>query len=179
MKQCNSTVNLKHHIFGPLYIRPWRYQKGLKFSTSVNFFLQKSNLEINSSCVANEFRLQHSLFPCLKMYVPITKNIMISWVFGSIFGVSVSLLLIHMNQNYKSQLSLFYKSERGPPSAFQGHAHSHKDLENVEGPDEVVEFHNGNTSVHKDEDLVAREMAEKVRVLCWVMTQPKNHKSKV
>ena len=113
------------------------------------------------------------------MYVPITKNIMISWVFGSIFGVSVSLLLIHMNQNYKSQWSLFYKSERGPPSVFQGHAHSHKDLENAKGPDEIVEFHNGNKSVHKDEDVVAREMAKKVRVLCWVMTQPMNHKSKV
>ena len=104
---------------------------------------------------------------------------MISWVFGSIFGVSVSLLLIHMDQNYKSQWHLFYKSERGPPSAFHGHAHSHKDLENAEGPDEVVEFHKGNSSVHKDEDVVAREMAEKVRVLCWVMTQPANHKSKV
>lgn len=31
---------------------------------------------------------------------------------------------------------------------------------------------------HKNEDTVALEIAKKVRVLCWVMTGPKNHQSK-
>ncbi len=33
---------------------------------------------------------------------------------------------------------------------------------------------------HSDagEDLVARELSQKVRVLCWVMTGPKNHEKK-
>ena len=48
------------------------------------------------------------------------------------------------------------------------------------GPNEIVVFHNTKESVfHKDEDGIARELAEKVKVLCWVMTQPDNHKSKV
>lgn len=38
------------------------------------------------------------------------------------------------------------------------------------GPDD--EFH------HSDEDRVARELRRQVRVLCWVMTQPRNHVKK-
>ena len=29
-----------------------------------------------------------------------------------------------------------------------------------------------------DEDLVAKELAEKIRVLCWIMTAPDNHEKK-
>ena len=112
------------------------------------------------------------------MNVQITKNMVISWVFGTIFGLSISLLTIDMTQNmpqYKSQWSIFYNSVRGQAQTY----HGHKDLENAKGPDEIVVFHKNNESVHKDEDEVARKIAEKVRVLCWVMTQPQNHKSKV
>ena len=35
---------------------------------------------------------------------------------------------------------------------------------------------NKNTSVHKEE---AMDLARKVRILCWIMTQPENHKLKV
>ena len=41
-------------------------------------------------------------------------------------------------------------------------------------------FYNKNTkSVNRDEDLISRDMTEQVRVLCWIMTGPENHKSKV
>ena len=126
--------------------------------------------------------LLKKLFSLKIMHVPITKNMVISWVFGTIFGLSVSLLTIDMMQNmpqYKSRWSILDISERGPAQTYHGHAHNHKDLENATGPDEIVVFHKNNESVHKDEDEVARKIAEKVRVLCWVMTQPLNHKSKV
>ena len=106
-----------------------------------------------------------------------TKDMVISWFFGCIFGLSVSLFTVDVMSNYK--FSLFYKSERGTPVSSHNHAHSHMDLEDAEGPDEIVVFHNKNESGHEGEDVVARKMAEKVRVLCWVMTQPENHKSKV
>ena len=109
-----------------------------------------------------------------KMQVPISKNIVISLVIGFIFGLSVSLFTISKTQylpnNNKNILRGLHP---------HGHAHSHEDLEDEEGPPDIVMFHNGNESVHRDEDLVARQLAEKVKVLCWVMTQPKNHKSKV
>jgi glycoprotein-N-acetylgalactosamine 3-beta-galactosyltransferase len=32
--------------------------------------------------------------------------------------------------------------------------------------------------IHVGEDVEAKKMAEKVRVLCWIMTNPKNHEKK-
>ena len=100
----------------------------------------------------------------------------ISWFFGFIFGLSVSLFTVDVMSNYKLSL---YLSGKETSSPFLNHAHSHEDLQNAEGPDENVVFHNKSESFHEDDDVVARKMAEKVRVLCWVMTQPENHKSKV
>ena len=104
------------------------------------------------------------------MYVPISKNKLISLAIGSFFGLLMSLLTKKMfwDLKQKSQWSLYYKS-----------AFSQKDLPDTDGPDEIVVFHKENESVHKDMDLVARKLAERVRVLCWIMTQPDNHKSKV
>ena len=113
----------------------------------------------------------------IKMLVPISKHTVVGWVFGSIFGLSVSLLTINLIQHPNYKWSILHKSDK---SAFHGHAHSHRDLEDEVGPDDIVVFHkNDSVHHHKDEDLVAREMAGRVRVLCWVMTQPENHRSKV
>ncbi|KAJ0176820.1 hypothetical protein K1T71_007999 [Dendrolimus kikuchii] len=39
--------------------------------------------------------------------------------------------------------------------------------------------HSSDDPAHKDEDTtIADELAKKVRVLCWVMTQPRNHEKK-
>ena len=115
-------------------------------------------------------------FLFIKMLVPISKHTVVAWVFGSIFGLSVSLLTINLIQHPNYKWSILHKSDK---SAFHGHAHSHRDLEYEVGPDDIVVFHKNDSVHHKDEDLVAREMAGRVRVLCWVMTQPENHRSKV
>ena len=120
------------------------------------------------------------------MQVPISKNIVIALVIGFIFGLSVSLFTISKTQylpsysrnilrSLQSQWSQYSNSDQ----AHLSHAHSHEELEDAEGPEEILVFHNTNDSVHREEDGVARQLAERVRVLCWVMTQPKNHKSKV
>jgi len=41
-----------------------------------------------------------------------------------------------------------------------------------------VKFHGDDEDFHKGEDRIAQDMARKVRVLCWIMTGPKNHQSK-
>ncbi|XP_063233285.1 glycoprotein-N-acetylgalactosamine 3-beta-galactosyltransferase 1-like [Bacillus rossius redtenbacheri] len=57
--------------------------------------------------------------------------------------------------------------------------HHHSDMEDATLPEMVsVGSHNHDEEFHKDEDLVARQLARKVRVLCWVMTSPSNHEKK-
>lgn len=46
------------------------------------------------------------------------------------------------------------------------------------GPETEIKFHGENEDFHKGEDEVAQNIAKKVRVLCWIMTGPKNHQSK-
>ena len=43
---------------------------------------------------------------------------------------------------------------------------------------EVV-FHSKEEEAHRGEDKLAADLAEKVKVLCWVMTGPSNHRAKV
>ena len=85
------------------------------------------------------------------MPVPFSKNIVISLVTGLMFGLSVTLFTFHLTC---STNTLSPHSQRSPS-------------------------YEQNTSVNKDEDLEASEMTEQVRVLCWIMTQPQNHKIKV
>ena len=108
------------------------------------------------------------------MRVAIPKNIVIAFVIGCIFGLSVSLFTINLTQYlpiYNTNILRLFNSQwfhyNLHPS--HGRAHMHEDLEDAEGP----------RNESNDEDLVARQLSEKVKVLCWVMTQPKNHKSKV
>ena len=41
-----------------------------------------------------------------------------------------------------------------------------------------MKLHNPEEWTHKDESRMAKEMAKKVRVLCWVMTSPDHFDTK-
>lgn len=55
---------------------------------------------------------------------------------------------------------------------------THEGMAKLKGPDDPVRFHDQNEEYHKDEDALAQEVFKKVRVLCWVMTNPENHDKK-
>ena len=57
--------------------------------------------------------------------------------------------------------------------------HDHSELEGVSGPEREVVLHSKEEEAHQGEDKLAAELAEKVKVLCWVMTGPTNHQAKV
>ena len=58
-------------------------------------------------------------------------------------------------------------------------AHDHNDIEDAKGPTTEVVFHSPEEDAHKGEAVVAQELAKSVRILCWIMTGPQNHESKV
>ena len=85
------------------------------------------------------------------MQVQLSKNIVISLITGLMFGLSVTLFTFHLTC---STNSLGLHSLRS-------------------------QYYKQNTSVNRDEDLETGEITAEVRVLCWIMTQPQNHKIKV
>ncbi|CAG9862134.1 unnamed protein product [Phyllotreta striolata] len=77
------------------------------------------------------------------------------------------------------------KDSRPPRIDSSGHEHEHdefhreEDMENLRGPDQDVGEHNENDTHHRMTDSrIADALYNKVKVLCWVMTAPKNHDAK-
>ncbi|XP_059471615.1 glycoprotein-N-acetylgalactosamine 3-beta-galactosyltransferase 1-like isoform X2 [Neocloeon triangulifer] len=57
--------------------------------------------------------------------------------------------------------------------------HNHQDAESMlDGPNMEVGSHDGDEEFHQGGDDEAKKLAKEVRVLCWVMTNPSNHKKK-
>ncbi|XP_063590421.1 glycoprotein-N-acetylgalactosamine 3-beta-galactosyltransferase 1-like [Penaeus indicus] len=65
-----------------------------------------------------------------------------------------------------------------PPHSIENHAHNHEELENAAGPLGSVSMHSSHEAHHAGESVEAEQLKGKVRVLCWVMTNPKNHEKK-
>jgi glycoprotein-N-acetylgalactosamine 3-beta-galactosyltransferase len=60
-----------------------------------------------------------------------------------------------------------------------GDPHAGRDLYDAIGPDGDVGFHEANDDTHAYENTsIAQQLFKEVRVLCWVMTNPKNHRKK-
>lgn len=57
--------------------------------------------------------------------------------------------------------------------------HTNGDLADAEGPDRDVGFHANHEGAHAHENKsVANQLYNDVKILCWIMTNPKNHQKK-
>ncbi|XP_042207567.1 glycoprotein-N-acetylgalactosamine 3-beta-galactosyltransferase 1-like isoform X3 [Homarus americanus] len=65
-----------------------------------------------------------------------------------------------------------------PPQSIESHAHNHDELESAAGPMDNVAMHSSHEAHHAGEAVEAEILKDKVRVLCWVMTNPTNHQKK-
>ena len=84
-------------------------------------------------------------------------------------------------RNLQTEWQKYYNVSRSTDEAHGDvhDAHEHSELEEAAGPVTDVVFHSDHEEAHKGEGAVAAELAQQVKVLCWIMTGPKNHESKV
>ncbi|XP_046744738.1 glycoprotein-N-acetylgalactosamine 3-beta-galactosyltransferase 1-like isoform X2 [Diprion similis] len=93
---------------------------------------------------------------------------------GMVFGFFSACLLLAATNDAPRMFNWITGS---PAVSFRDPHHS-SELESETGPETDVKFHGADEEFHKGEDEVAQQMAKKIRVLCWVMTSPKNHQTK-
>ncbi|XP_052892260.1 glycoprotein-N-acetylgalactosamine 3-beta-galactosyltransferase 1-like isoform X2 [Anopheles moucheti] len=68
--------------------------------------------------------------------------------------------------------------QREPPSIVSD-PHTGNELREAAGPEQDVGQHAAHEEAHAHENAsLAHQLQQEVRVLCWVMTNPKNHKTK-
>lgn len=116
----------------------------------------------------------------------VSRNSLLTLAVGIMLGFSFSYMIL--NGNYASTEMFLQQPSteheqldaHGHDRGF-GHAHSHDDDDGTHKEEEGLQFDVSEMHFHQhgqDERQVADQMAEKVRVLCWVMTGPANHDKK-
>ena len=91
------------------------------------------------------------------------------FVIGLMVGVLVGVGMLNFQVEFTKPISL--------KNVIQ-YPESHDHLENVVGPVKEVKFHNSMEPNHYHEDDDAKDLYDKVKVLCWVLTSPANHEKK-
>ncbi|KAL1137736.1 hypothetical protein AAG570_009432 [Ranatra chinensis] len=125
------------------------------------------NLSIKIFCILNLVSLLGGLRPVTG------RNFFVVLAIGICLGFTFTYVLLHASSYNISELVLFPERQR-----FRGDAHHYSQLNDVEDIPAPVGHHSDDEEFHKGEDLVAKELAERVRVLCWIMTSPANHQKK-
>ncbi|KAE8738472.1 hypothetical protein FOCC_FOCC016031 [Frankliniella occidentalis] len=95
---------------------------------------------------------------------------------GIFIGFSSAFMLLSISSNISSFGDLLIPPRPGPRHS-DSHGHGQDSSEMLPHPQEFG-AHSSDEDFHKGEDVVAQKLAEKVRVLCWIMTSPSNHEKK-
>lgn len=117
----------------------------------------------------------------------LSRSSVLTLAAGMTFGFCLAYLFHSVNisgrlfQSFQPR----YPGDKGWDNDDHGHGHRHgndahgeEEMNDLAGPINDFGIHSSHEDSHAGEDEVARELREKVRVLCWVMTGPQNHEKK-
>ncbi|KAJ8923080.1 hypothetical protein NQ315_001632 [Exocentrus adspersus] len=110
----------------------------------------------------------------------VQKQLYFSLVTGIAVGFTLAFILLAPNTLYRpsNTYSLLHQDAHGHDHGDHD-VHDEEEMERFAGPEAPVGSHDDNDTFHKMTDTSLAEMLyKKVRVLCWVMTGPKNHQTK-
>ncbi|CAL1539230.1 unnamed protein product [Lymnaea stagnalis] len=98
------------------------------------------------------------------------------------FG-KVSVITLAIGIFIGISVSNIFRFTTSPRNSLSGYIpvdpHSHGENDDVSGPDNSLSWHDEHSHSHANENnSVARYLYKKVRVLCWVMTNPNNIQTK-
>ncbi|KAG8284686.1 hypothetical protein J6590_097638 [Homalodisca vitripennis] len=103
------------------------------------------------------------------------RTFVLTLAIGITFGFMFAYIVLTTSTYHIGEMAMFPVRE---PERIVGDPHHHSHMDNLPELKGEVGSHGHDEEFHKDEDLVARELYNKVRVLCWIMTSPGNHQKK-
>lgn len=107
----------------------------------------------------------------------VTKKGLVTFTVGIIFGFCFTYMLAFSSQ---WRTGTYYPDERVYYQHYIPESpDDHTDIDHLKGPDKPYKWDDAKHHSHEEEShAVADTLTNQVRVLCWVMTNPKNIRSK-
>lgn len=103
---------------------------------------------------------------------------LVTLIFGTVLGFMFATFITSSTSNRAPWLPEYYHSKEAPPPIVSD-PHTGHDLKDAAGPEQDVGFHGDHEEAHAHENnSLANQLYREVRVLCWIMTNPSNHKKK-